>query len=207
MIGLLWLIPLLPFAGFVVNGMLGGRYLSRRTVAVIGCGAVLLSFLISLGAIASLGSLPASNGAPLSAILATNQKGGPYLDMAKERLDGIGHFVDHWGNRYIYTYPGVRNPRLFDLQSYGADRRDDGSGGDDIRNHRFRLFHHPAKTRAVELEGQRRIGLAVVVFYQQVVGRVIDKTEVNQRRIDRGVHSRSLTIVIVTPIFLLEILL
>jgi NADH-quinone oxidoreductase subunit L len=58
MIGLLWLIPLLPFAGFVVNGLLGGRSLPRKAVALIGCGTVLLSFLISLGAVASLGSLP-----------------------------------------------------------------------------------------------------------------------------------------------------
>jgi NADH-quinone oxidoreductase subunit L len=58
MLNLLWLIPLLPFAGFVVNGLLGGRSLPRKAVALIGCGTVLLSFLISLGAVASLGSLP-----------------------------------------------------------------------------------------------------------------------------------------------------
>jgi NADH-quinone oxidoreductase subunit L len=66
MIGLLWLIPLLPFAGFVVNGMLGGRYLSRKAVAVIGCGTVLLSFLISLGAVAGLGSLESVTGPGLT---------------------------------------------------------------------------------------------------------------------------------------------
>src|SRR5262249_46265628 len=48
---LLGLVPLLPFAGFAVNGLLGARFLSRRAVAVIACAAVLGSFLISWGAI------------------------------------------------------------------------------------------------------------------------------------------------------------
>jgi NADH-quinone oxidoreductase subunit L len=59
---LLWLIPLLPFLGFVVNGLLGARVLSRRAVGVVACSAVLLAFLLSLGAVFSLGSLPASSG-------------------------------------------------------------------------------------------------------------------------------------------------
>ena len=57
MIALLWLVPLLPFAGFVVNGLLGGRYLPRRAVAVVGCGVVLASFLVSVGAVWELSHL------------------------------------------------------------------------------------------------------------------------------------------------------
>ena len=41
------LIPLLPFIGFIING-LGNRSLSKRLVSLIGCGSVLISFLISL---------------------------------------------------------------------------------------------------------------------------------------------------------------
>jgi NADH-quinone oxidoreductase subunit L len=55
MIGLLWLIPLLPFLGFLLNGLLGARFLPQRAVAAIACGAVLLSFLLSLGAVVALG--------------------------------------------------------------------------------------------------------------------------------------------------------
>ena len=44
-----WLIPFLPFAGALLNGVVGHR-LSRRTVGVIACVAVLLAFLLSAGA-------------------------------------------------------------------------------------------------------------------------------------------------------------
>jgi NADH-quinone oxidoreductase subunit L len=54
-LGLIPLIPLLPFAGFAVCGLLGRR-LSKRAVAVIACGAVLLAFLLAVGAVIDLGS-------------------------------------------------------------------------------------------------------------------------------------------------------
>src|SRR5207247_11368864 len=51
---LLWLIPLLPLAGFLLNGLLGARYLARRAVALVACAAVLASFAISVGAVLEL---------------------------------------------------------------------------------------------------------------------------------------------------------
>jgi NADH-quinone oxidoreductase subunit L len=51
---LLWLIPLLPLAGFVINGLLGARFLPRRVVAAVACGTVLASFLISVAAVVEL---------------------------------------------------------------------------------------------------------------------------------------------------------
>ena len=54
MLRLLWLIPLLPFAGFLLNGMLGARCLTRRAVALVACAAVLASFAISVGAVLEL---------------------------------------------------------------------------------------------------------------------------------------------------------
>jgi NADH-quinone oxidoreductase subunit L len=44
---LIFLIPLLPFIGFLING-LGRKALSKGIVSVIGCGTVLASFLISV---------------------------------------------------------------------------------------------------------------------------------------------------------------
>src|SRR5262245_21036987 len=63
MIRLLWLVPLFPFAGFALNGLLGARFVPRRWVGWIACGAVALSFVIALGAVSSLGHLPDSTGA------------------------------------------------------------------------------------------------------------------------------------------------
>ena len=80
------------------------------------------------------GRFPPDTGTPLSVYLGTTEHGGPYLDLRRERLDGAGHFVDRWGNRWVYRCPGVRNRRLFDVQSYGHNRRDDGGQRDDIAN-------------------------------------------------------------------------
>ncbi len=44
---LIFWIPLLPFIGFLING-LGRKYLSKGIVSIIGCGTVLCSFIISV---------------------------------------------------------------------------------------------------------------------------------------------------------------
>ncbi len=48
MINLVWLIPLFPLLGFLVNG-LGRNTLSKSAVAFVACLAVLASFAVSLG--------------------------------------------------------------------------------------------------------------------------------------------------------------
>jgi NADH-quinone oxidoreductase subunit L len=47
MLGLLWLIPALPFAGFVILALVGPRF-SRRVAAIVGVGSVGLSAAIAL---------------------------------------------------------------------------------------------------------------------------------------------------------------
>jgi NADH-quinone oxidoreductase subunit L len=47
MMKLIYWVPLLPLLGFLVNGM-GRRKLSKSSVSLIGCGTVLVSFLISI---------------------------------------------------------------------------------------------------------------------------------------------------------------
>ena len=44
---LIILIPLLPFLGFLING-LGRNYLTKGMVGIVGCGTVLASFILSL---------------------------------------------------------------------------------------------------------------------------------------------------------------
>jgi NADH-quinone oxidoreductase subunit L len=50
---LIWLIPLFPAAGFVINGLIGKR-ISKTAVGVIAAGAVLISFIFSAGAVYQL---------------------------------------------------------------------------------------------------------------------------------------------------------
>src|ERR1051326_1300899 len=62
MLDLLWLVPALPFAGFLVLAIFGPR-LSRRAVALIGPGAILVSAVVSLIVAGTLiGSVPAGQG-------------------------------------------------------------------------------------------------------------------------------------------------
>src|SRR5271170_6092125 len=53
---LLWLIPIFPFLGFLLNGVFGKR-LPKSAINAIACGSVLLSFLWVLKTLNGLGSL------------------------------------------------------------------------------------------------------------------------------------------------------
>ena len=44
---IVWLIPVLPLIGFLLNGLLRNK-LSKQAVGIIGCGTILLSFILSL---------------------------------------------------------------------------------------------------------------------------------------------------------------
>src|SRR5688572_15132763 len=50
---LIWIIPLFPAAGFVINGLFGKR-LSKAVVGGIACSTVLFSFIFSVGAVVQL---------------------------------------------------------------------------------------------------------------------------------------------------------
>jgi NADH-quinone oxidoreductase subunit L len=58
MIEYVWLIPLLPLIGFVINGILGKK-LGKTLVSLIGCGTIGVSFLVSVKILFELLSLPA----------------------------------------------------------------------------------------------------------------------------------------------------
>ncbi len=53
---LLWLIPILPALGFLVNGLAGPR-LSKRAVSVVGCAVVIASFALSCLAVLELAGM------------------------------------------------------------------------------------------------------------------------------------------------------
>src|SRR5436190_1615096 len=52
-LNLIWLIPLFPAAGFVINGLFGKR-MSKTIVGFIACAAVFVSFVIAAGAVFQL---------------------------------------------------------------------------------------------------------------------------------------------------------
>ena len=54
----LWLIPALPLAGFLVNGIFGRRW-PNKAVSLVACGSALLSFLWVLKTLLALGDLDA----------------------------------------------------------------------------------------------------------------------------------------------------
>lgn len=54
---LIWLIPIMPLIGFLINGLFGKR-LPKSSVGVIASGSVLVSFLLSLYAVIELIGLP-----------------------------------------------------------------------------------------------------------------------------------------------------
>jgi len=53
----LWLIPLFPAFGFLINGFLGSR-LSKRAVSVVACGLVAVSLVLSAAAVIQLAGMP-----------------------------------------------------------------------------------------------------------------------------------------------------
>lgn len=56
---LIWLIPVLPLIGFLINGLFGKR-LPRSGVHTVACGSVFISFLLAVNAFIQLLQLPAS---------------------------------------------------------------------------------------------------------------------------------------------------
>ena len=107
----LWLIPALPFAGFLINGILGRRF-SKVAVNAIAIGSVLLSFAWALKVVLSLGETPISEhyfdwivaggfrvgcDFPLGALPGPPFPPGTLVDRHQhsERLDVPLHFVRH----------------------------------------------------------------------------------------------------------------
>jgi len=54
---LIWIIPLFPAIGFVINGVFGKK-MPKAAVGVIAAGAVLISFIFAVGAVYQLSQLP-----------------------------------------------------------------------------------------------------------------------------------------------------
>ena len=53
-----WIIPLMPLIGFLINGLFG-RMLSKKAIGAVACGSMAVSFLIAIGIFFQIIGLPA----------------------------------------------------------------------------------------------------------------------------------------------------
>ena len=90
---LIWLIPLLPAAGALVNGVLGIRFFSRTAAAVVACGTMGAAFGVSLWAFFGLLAQPA--GARVHEVVIATWI--PAIPL--ETAHGIGSFQVPWALR------------------------------------------------------------------------------------------------------------
>ena len=88
---LIWIIPLLPAAGAVTNGLLGKR-LSKRSIDIVACGLVGLALVLALGAVNQLVHLPAEER-HFEVELFTWIPAG----MGELRSGGVAPFLIQWG--------------------------------------------------------------------------------------------------------------
>ncbi len=114
----LWLIPVLPFAGFLINGILGRR-LPKVLVTGVGLLAPLGSFVAVVGnAFGMFGSMPASAGNP-----PVMQEYGSWISTGRLNID-ISLVVDHLSLVMLLIVTGVG----FLIHIYSAGYMSDDPG-------------------------------------------------------------------------------
>ncbi|MDB4920521.1 NADH-quinone oxidoreductase subunit L [Mucilaginibacter sp.] len=102
---LLWLVPTLPFAGFLILA-LAGKHVSRVWVAIIGAGSVSLSAIITLIIGISFLSLPPATGNYSQTLWTWMQVGGfnPKITLFLDALSLIFVFVITFIGALIHIY-------------------------------------------------------------------------------------------------------
>ncbi|HKV40893.1 MAG TPA: NADH-quinone oxidoreductase subunit L [Blastocatellia bacterium] len=100
MLEYVWLVPLLPLIGFLINFLFGrGLKLSERVVWIIGCGTVFISLIIVVGAFYQYATVyaPAHGNLPYVASYFTWLPGG-LAHITLGRLNGgLSNFNIQWG--------------------------------------------------------------------------------------------------------------
>jgi NADH-quinone oxidoreductase subunit L len=107
----LWLVPLLPLIGAIVNGLGAGR-LPRKLVSAIGVGSVGISFLIAIACFAGLLGLPPEGGRRVTQDLFTWIQVGDFHAEVRYLLDplsavmmlvvtGVGFLIHVYSTGYM----------------------------------------------------------------------------------------------------------
>jgi NADH-quinone oxidoreductase subunit L len=119
---MLLLIPLLPFAGFLLNAGLGRR-LSRRVSGGIACAAMFLACAVSVVAVVRLGALPPEARIAEQSVFpwitsgSFNANFGLILDPLSAVMilvvTGIGSLIHVYSTAYMYEERGAEYARYF----------------------------------------------------------------------------------------------
>ncbi len=115
MIQYVWLVPVFPLIGFLINGLLGKK-ISKHTVSIVGPGAVGLSFAWVLGCFWEYLHLPA-NAKPVEVVVYNWITSGSFNAQAAFLVDplslvmllvvsGVGFLIHIYSVGYMHDDPG-----------------------------------------------------------------------------------------------------
>ncbi|MGQ9920576.1 MAG: NADH-quinone oxidoreductase subunit L [Desulfobacca sp.] len=115
MIQYVWLVPVFPLLGFLINGLLGKK-ISKNTVSLVGPGAVGLSFAWVLGCFWEYLHLPA-NAKPVEVVVYNWITSGAFKAQAAFLVDplslvmllvvsGVGFLIHIYSVGYMHDDPG-----------------------------------------------------------------------------------------------------
>jgi NADH-quinone oxidoreductase subunit L len=115
MVNILWLIPLLPLLGAIINGFVGKR-LSKGVIGAIASGSVAISFVISVGAFIQMLGLPEEQ-LPVIRDYFMWIQAGTFEASFGFRLDhlsglmilivtGVGFLIHVYSTAYMHDEPG-----------------------------------------------------------------------------------------------------
>lgn len=111
----IWLVPVFPFIGFLINGLLGKR-ISKRTVSIVGPGVVGMSFLLVLSCFWEYINLPAKSK-PVEVVLYNWISSGTFNGLAAFLIDplslvmlmvvsGVGFLIHVYSVGYMHHDKG-----------------------------------------------------------------------------------------------------
>src|SRR5512140_1134683 len=114
---LFWLIPFVPLAGFLINGLLG-RWLNDRAAGLIACATVGASFLLGAAAFFGLQGLPAGERVLRHTVFTWITSGSfsapvgflldPLYMVMVLVVTGVGFLIHVYSIGYMHGDPGVK---------------------------------------------------------------------------------------------------
>src|SRR5450631_2789031 len=119
---MLFLIPLLPFLGFLLCASLGRR-LSKKTAGAVACGAVVASFFVSAVAVSQLLALPPESRAISQQVFSWITSGDlnvgftmrldPLASVMILVITGIGSLIHIYSTAYMHEESDSEFTRYF----------------------------------------------------------------------------------------------